>query len=91
MADPWWNASVELPAFARVFRIGQTKKTHFISLLAVNTIDERIASLQAEKLKNIEEALQYSKTPSVEEMASLFGRLTETEDGELVIEEDYVD
>ncbi|KAK9799944.1 putative RING-type domain-containing protein [Seiridium cardinale] len=91
ITDPWWNASIELQAYARVFRIGQTKKCHFVSLLAENTIDHRIASLQAEKLKNIENALQHSKTPSVEEMASLFGHLTEDEEGNLVIEADYKD
>lgn len=91
LTQPWWNASTELQAFCRVFRIGQLKQSHFVSLLAENTIDARMASLQVEKLESIEELFQHGKIENFEEFASLFGHLTEDEDGNLVIVPDYTD
>lgn len=91
LVDPWWNHSVELQAFARIFRIGQKKQTHFVTLLAKDTIDIRLFKLQTEKLDEI--ALQHTKTTDrkLEEQLSLFGRLREDEDEGLVLESDYED
>lgn len=55
-----------------------------------NSIDMRLRSLQADKLDNIESALKYSR-PMKEEMASLLGRVIEDRDGNLFVEEDYVE
>lgn len=91
LSDPWWNAAIEMQAFCRVFRIGQKKKTHFLTILTENTIDMRMNGLSKTKLKNIENALSSTKALSVEECLSLFGRVRENERGEVIIEEDYID
>lgn len=76
-----------MQAFARVFRIGQTKETHFLRIIAQNTIDNRIEALQEKKLVNINIVLKPGKRQNltVEEVAGLFGRLKKFEDGSLEI------
>lgn len=47
--DPWWNRSLENQASDRVYRIGQEKEVTVCRLIAANTIEERMESLQGEK------------------------------------------
>ena len=56
MYDLWWNPAVEAQAFARAYRIGQTKdvtcyrlvcKNSIIDPLVLNTIDKKISNIQA--------------------------------------------
>jgi SNF2 family DNA or RNA helicase len=89
LTDPWWNSSAELQAYCRVFRIGQKKTTHFVSLLAEKTIDARISRLQQAKLQNVEQALMRRKSIPLEEFASLLGNLTQDENGNAVIVSDF--
>jgi hypothetical protein len=48
---------MEQQAFGRVHRMGQTKEAHFARMMVKNTVDERLAMLQAEKLKMIEQTI----------------------------------
>lgn len=70
--------------------MGQTKTTHFTTLIANNTIDVRIRSLSRDKLMSVEAALQHAKL-SREEMASLLGRVLQDAEGNLFLEEDYIE
>jgi len=47
--DPWWNPAVETQAIDRTHRIGQTKKVIAYRLIAQNTVEEKILSLQETK------------------------------------------
>ncbi|KAI0550678.1 SNF2 family N-terminal domain-containing protein [Xylaria curta] len=87
LVDLWWNIAIEMQAFARVFRIGQTKETHFLRIVADNTIDNRIEALQEEKIKNISKALESGKRNNLttEEIAALFGHLKTFDDGSFEI------
>ncbi|KAI0182833.1 SNF2 family N-terminal domain-containing protein [Xylaria flabelliformis] len=88
LVDLWWNIAIEMQAFARVFRIGQTKITHFLRIVADNTIDNRIEALQEEKVKNISKALESGKRNNKltnEEIAALFGHLKTFDDGSFEI------
>ncbi|KAI0861758.1 P-loop containing nucleoside triphosphate hydrolase protein [Xylaria cubensis] len=87
LVDLWWNIAIEMQAFARVFRIGQTKITHFLRIVADNTIDNRIEALQEEKVKNISKALESGKRHKLtnEEIAALFGHLKTFDDGSFEI------
>ncbi|UNI16803.1 hypothetical protein JDV02_003205 [Purpureocillium takamizusanense] len=58
IVDPWWNTVQEKQAFCRVLRIGQNKATHLVRIMARAAIDERIASVQNSKDKEIDHALQ---------------------------------
>ena len=49
--DPWWNPYVELQAEDRAYRMGQEKPVTIHRLLCLDTIEERIRELQAEKKK----------------------------------------
>ncbi len=94
--DVWFNSAIEQQAFGRVYRIGQTKHAVFGRIMAKNTIDERLAELQAQKLRMIDKTIKdhdSSKvTPTAEEIASLFGRLVRDEEGNIAyIEADYDD
>ncbi|MCP5016581.1 MAG: SWF/SNF helicase family protein, partial [Ketobacter sp.] len=47
--DPWWNLAAEQQASDRVHRIGQLKPVFIYKLIATNTIEEKIATLQQQK------------------------------------------
>ncbi|MCP4494568.1 MAG: DEAD/DEAH box helicase [Gammaproteobacteria bacterium] len=49
--DPWWNLAAEQQASDRVHRIGQQKPVFIYKLIATNTIEEKIATLQQHKAK----------------------------------------
>ncbi|KAI3331733.1 SNF2 family N-terminal domain-containing protein [Xylariaceae sp. AK1471] len=92
LVDLWWNTAIEMQAFGRVFRIGQTKETHFLRIVAERTIDNRIEALQEEKMENISKALEPGDIKlSTEEVAALFGHLQKAADGSLKIVPDGED
>lgn len=85
---------MEQQGYGRVFRMGQTKETYFVRLLAKNTIDGRLAELQAKKLKKIKEMVKdYDTTrsaPKFEEVAELFGKVKYDDQGEVLeVQSDY--
>lgn len=47
--DPWWNTSAQNQATDRAYRIGQTRGVQVFSLIAANTVEERILRLQQAK------------------------------------------
>ncbi|MGQ0501513.1 MAG: DEAD/DEAH box helicase [Panacagrimonas sp.] len=47
--DPWWNPAVENQATDRAHRIGQDKPVFVYKLYTENTVEEKIAALQASK------------------------------------------
>jgi SNF2 family DNA or RNA helicase len=47
--DPWWNPAVEAQAIDRTHRIGQLQNVTAYRLIAENTIEEKIRSLQKQK------------------------------------------
>ncbi len=49
LLDPWWNPAVEAQAIDRAHRIGQTRHVFAYRLIAVDTVEEKIAELQATK------------------------------------------
>ena len=46
LLDPYWNSACEQQAFARVYRIGQTKETQLCRLVITNTIDAAMVALK---------------------------------------------
>ncbi len=74
--------SIEQQAFGRVYRIGQHKDTYVTRLVVHNTIDQRMLSLQTDKVKTIDRVMQDTDASimeplSVTDLASLFGHLRE--------------
>lgn len=47
--DPWWNSAAEQQATDRAHRIGQKNNVFVYRLICENTIEEKIAALQARK------------------------------------------
>lgn len=94
LMELWWNHAIEQQAFGRVFRIGQTKETHFLRFIVHTPIEERMLSMQVDKLLAIDEALQDDGTRapkfSVEDIASLLGKLVKR-DGFMQVVPDYSD
>ncbi|KAH6659105.1 SNF2 family N-terminal domain-containing protein [Truncatella angustata] len=85
MSDLWWNHSVEMQAFGRVYRYGQTKQTYYRCIVANDTIDQRLEELQAHKSEQIEKVMKASKWQDlpIETIASLFGRVTTDDSGNI--------
>ena len=55
--DPWWNPAVEAQATDRAHRIGQTRVVNTYKLIARNTVEEKILSLQNRKRSLTEKLL----------------------------------
>ncbi len=76
--DSWWNPAVQSQATARVHRIGQTKTVFETTLVAVDTVEERIQALLEHKRQLFSEAVDdlsvegLERTLGVDEMYSLF-------------------
>ena len=49
LLDPWWNPAVEAQAIDRAHRMGQTRTVFSYRLLCKDTIEDRVAELQAKK------------------------------------------
>jgi superfamily II DNA or RNA helicase len=49
LLDPWWNPAVEAQAIDRAHRIGQTRTVMAYRIIARNTIEERVLTLQDQK------------------------------------------
>jgi SNF2 family DNA or RNA helicase len=57
LCDPWWNPAVEAQAADRAHRIGQDKPVMVYRLVATDTVEERILSLQEHKRALFDAAL----------------------------------
>lgn len=87
--------SVEQQAFGRVFRIGQHKETYVSRFVIKNSVDGRLLSMQADKIRTIDRAMQDADAEVVQplslaDLASLFGHLRE-DGGVMQVEADYED
>ena len=87
---------MEQQAFGRVYRMGQQKETYFGRMMVKNSIDERLADLQLQKLELIARTIKDHDSSKVtitaEEIASLLGRVVRDEEGNFVdIVPDYDD
>jgi len=72
--DPWWNPAVEDQAADRVHRIGQENPVTIYRLVAQDTIEEAIVSLQKEKRALVARTLQgtqHSASMTVDELLDL--------------------
>lgn len=47
--DPWWNPAAESQATDRAYRMGQDKPVFVYKLIAENTVEEKILTMQAKK------------------------------------------
>ena len=76
--DSWWNPAIPSQATARVHRIGQTKTVFETTLVAVDTVEERIQALLEHKRQLFSKAVDdlsvegLERRLSVDEMYSLF-------------------
>jgi len=73
--DPWWNPAVEDQATDRAHRIGQTKVVTSYKLIARDTIEEKILTLQNRKREIIKATLEgeeeFASSLSMDEMREL--------------------
>jgi SNF2 family DNA or RNA helicase len=49
LMDPWWNTAAEAQAIDRTHRIGQASTVFAYRLIAKDTIEEKIRTLQLQK------------------------------------------
>jgi len=56
LLDPWWNPAVEAQAIDRTHRIGQSRHVFAFSLIARDTVEEKVLELQRSK-KALAEAI----------------------------------
>ncbi len=63
LLDPWWNPAAEAQAIDRAHRMGQTKAVFAYRLIARDTVEERIAELQAKKRSLAESVIRGDGAP----------------------------
>jgi hypothetical protein len=77
LVDPWWNPAVENQAIDRSHRIGQEKRVVAVRLIAPDTIEEKIRTLQESKKILADELVDdnstFLKSFSKAELLDLFG------------------
>jgi hypothetical protein len=68
---------MEAQAFGRVHRIGQEKETYFAKVVVLDSVDQRLLSMQEAKDKRISGILKEGASdrpvPELKEMIALFG------------------
>ena len=72
--DPWWNPAAEKQAIDRTHRIGQDKPVFVYKMVTLNSVEEKILKLQAEKQALFDEILEDDAAPakmSKDELISL--------------------
>lgn len=55
--DPWWNPAVEMQASDRTHRIGQDKPVFVFKLIARDSVEEKILTLQERKRNLVEQII----------------------------------
>ena len=87
------NASVEMQAFGRVFRIGQEKETFITRFVIKNTVDEKLQALQQKKKDTIDAAIgddgQRLAKLSLQELLRLFGPVEDDDAKEFLFVDDW--
>ncbi len=74
LLDPWWNPAVENQAINRAHRIGQTKHVFAYRFITLDTIEEKILSLQQKKSRladifiNTESPIKRLSAKNIEEL-----------------------
>jgi hypothetical protein len=69
--DPWWNPAVEAQAIDRTHRIGQKNQVIAYRLIARDTIEQKIRTLQREKAALAAAVVQEESLATVLDLASL--------------------
>ena len=73
--DPWWNYSAQNQASDRAHRLGQTRTVEVIKLIAENSIEERVVSLQDEKKELVDKVISNDessiKSLSIKDLKSI--------------------
>ena len=64
LMDPWWNPAVEDQATDRAHRIGQSNPVLIHRIIAQNTIEERIVTLQKSKIQLMTAVLENASASS---------------------------
>lgn len=62
LVDLWWNDAMQEQAFARIFRRGQDKVTHFVKFYTEGTFDEIVYRVQSKKEEELRKSLERSQT-----------------------------
>lgn len=83
--DLWWNEAVEMQAFCRVFRIGQTRDVELRRFVVKDSIDMDILKMQERKNEEIRVSTERRKTQlNTVELLRLFGPLATDDNGEII-------
>ena len=75
--DPWWNPAVMEQAADRAHRFGQDKTVQVISVVAKDSVEEKVVALQAKKKDLIDSVIaenaQFISRMTKDEVEALFG------------------
>lgn len=76
IVDPWWNPQAEMQAIDRAHRIGQENPVFVYKFITQNTVEEKIARLQEQKLELADNLITteegFVKQLSKEDLIGLF-------------------
>jgi SNF2 family DNA or RNA helicase len=76
IVDPWWNPAVEAQAIDRAHRIGQKQTVFAYKMITLDSVEERIATIQQQKKQLIEDLItveaNFTKQLDVEDIKFIF-------------------
>ena len=75
--DPWWNPAVEAQAIDRAHRIGQENTVNAYRLIARDSIEDKIQSLQLKKESLANEVVQEESLNQILDLDRLKSILTD--------------
>ncbi|KAJ5160214.1 DNA repair helicase rad5-16 [Penicillium canariense] len=84
LVDLWWNEAIQDQACCRLFRIGQKREVECVRLVAKETIDEKMISLQEKKTREIQNVISLrilESRDTVRDILEFFGEVTQVEGG----------
>ncbi len=68
--DPWWNPAVENQASDRAHRIGQTNPVFIYKLVASNTVEEKILTMQQHKQLLADQTLEQGEKTALNNLTA---------------------
>lgn len=76
--DPWWNPAIEAQAVDRAHRMGQKNKVFAYKMIAKDTVEEKIVSLQKDKRRLADAIVTADTGPlkglGAEDLAAILGK-----------------
>ncbi|KAL4887705.1 hypothetical protein BJY04DRAFT_176447 [Aspergillus karnatakaensis] len=88
LVDLWWNEAIQVQAFCRLLRHGQTERVECVKMVVQGSVDAYMLDLQERKTKEINNTMGEDKLQQRDTMVDLlklFADVSKDEQGRLTL------